>query len=148
MNKKDFELFRDDGLGILRTTTGPETDQKRKSIIKVFKECGLSITYKVNKKIVDFLGVRFNVNGKTYETCRKPNNEPVYINIQSNHPPNIMADIPKAISKRLTNISCNKSVFDRNVDISDTPFKESYENHKTPFRHRSHLTASDLFKYY
>ena len=148
MNKKDFGLFRDDGLGILRTTTGPETDRKRKSIIKIFKECGLSITYEVNKKIVDFLGVRFNVNGKTYETCRKPNNEPVYINIQSNHPPNIMADIPKAIFKRLTNISCNKSVFDRNVDISDTPFKESYENHKTPFRHRSHLTASDLFKYY
>ena len=28
--------------------------------------------------------------------------------------------------------------------ISDTPFKERYENHKTSFRHRSHLTASDL----
>ena len=25
--------------------------------------------------------------------------------------------------------------------ISDTPFKECYENHKTSFRHRSHLTA-------
>ena len=33
-------------------------------------------------------------------------------------------------------------------DISDTPFKERYENHKTSFRHRSHLTASDLSKYY
>ena len=32
--------------------------------------------------------------------------------------------------------------------ISDTPFKEGYENHKTSFRHRSHLTASDLSKYY
>ena len=32
--------------------------------------------------------------------------------------------------------------------ISDTPFKERYENHKTSFRHRSHLTASDLSKYY
>ena len=32
--------------------------------------------------------------------------------------------------------------------ISDTPFKEHYENHKTSFRHRSHLTASDLSKYY
>ena len=31
---------------------------------------------------------------------------------------------------------------------SDTPFKERYENHKTSFRHRSHLTASDLSKYY
>ena len=32
--------------------------------------------------------------------------------------------------------------------MSDTPFKELYENHKTPFRHRSYLTASDLSKYY
>ena len=32
--------------------------------------------------------------------------------------------------------------------ISDTPFKERYENHKTSFKHRSHLTASDLPKYY
>ena len=32
--------------------------------------------------------------------------------------------------------------------ISDTPFKDRYENHKTSFRHRSHLTASGLSKYY
>ena len=31
--------------------------------------------------------------------------------------------------------------------ISDTPFNERYENHKTSSRHRSHLTASDLSKY-
>ena len=33
-------------------------------------------------------------------------------------------------------------------DISDTPFKDRYENHKTSFRHISHLTASGLSKYY
>ena len=32
--------------------------------------------------------------------------------------------------------------------ISDTQFKERYENHKTSFRYRSHLTASDLSMYY
>ena len=32
--------------------------------------------------------------------------------------------------------------------ISDTPFKERYENHKTSFTHRSHLVASDLSKDY
>ena len=32
--------------------------------------------------------------------------------------------------------------------ISDTPFRARYENHKMSFRHRSHLTASDLSKYY
>ena len=118
MNKKDFGLYRDDGLGILRNTSRPEADRKRKSIIKIFKECGLSITYEVNKKSVYFLEIRFNLNQQTYKSYRKPNNEPVYINKQSNHPPNIIADIPKALYKRLTNISCNKNVFDGNVDIA------------------------------
>ena len=54
MNKKDFGLYRDDGLGILRNTSGPEADCKHKSITKVFKECGLSITCEVSKEIVDF----------------------------------------------------------------------------------------------
>ena len=66
---------------------------------------GLSITCELDKKVVDFLDVRFNLNEQTYEPYRKPNNEPVYINIQSNHPPNIISVVPKAISNRLTNIS-------------------------------------------
>ena len=35
-----------------------------------------------------------------------------------------------------------------NITMSDTPFKERYQNHKTSFRHISHLTVSDLSKYY
>ena len=38
-------------------------------------------------------------------------NKTVYINKQSNHPPNIMSDIPKALSKG------NKNVIDRNIHI-------------------------------
>ena len=98
MNKKDFGLYRDDVLAILRNTSGPEVDRKRKNIIKIFQECGLSITCAINKKIADFLDVRLNLNNQTYEPYRKPSNEPVYINKQSNQPPNIIADIPKAIS--------------------------------------------------
>ena len=90
MNKKDFGLYRDDGLGILRNTSGPEADRKRKSITKVFKECGLSITCEVNKRIVEFLDVRFNLKDQTCEPYRKPNKNPVYINKHSNHPPNII----------------------------------------------------------
>ena len=97
MNKKNFRLYRDDGLGILRNNSGPEADRKHKSITKVFKECGLSITCEVNKKIVDFLDVHFNLNDQTYEPYRKANNNPVYINKHSNHPPNIINEVPKAI---------------------------------------------------
>ena len=125
MNKNDFGLYRDDGLGILRNISGPEANRKRKNIIKIFKECRLSITCEVHKKIVDLLDVRFNLNDHAYEPCSKPNIEPVYINKQSNHSPNIIADIPKAISERLTNISCNKNVLDRNIDIYQTALKDN-----------------------
>ena len=122
MNTKYFGLCKDDGLGILRNTSGPETDQKHEKIIKIFQECGLSITCEINKKIVDILDVRFNLNDQTYQPYRKLNNEPVYINKQSNHPTNIIADIPKAISKRLTNISYKKKVFNMNADINQRAY--------------------------
>ena len=54
MNRKNFGLYRDGGLGILRNTSGPEADRKRKNIVKIFIECGLSIACEINKKIVDF----------------------------------------------------------------------------------------------
>ena len=58
MNKKDFGLYIDNGLRILRNTSGPEADRKHKNIIKMFKECELYITFEVNKKVVDFLDVQ------------------------------------------------------------------------------------------
>ena len=38
---------------------------------------------------------------------------------------NIRVNVPKPISKRLTSISCNKNVFDRNADIYQTALKNS-----------------------
>ena len=65
------------------------------------------------------------MNDQTYEPYRKPKNDPVYINKLSNHPSNIINEVPKAISKRLTSISCNKDVFDRNLGIYNTALKNS-----------------------
>ena len=89
------------------------------------------------KKKIDFLDVRFNLNEQTYEPYRKPNNEPIYINIQSNHPSNIIADILKAITKRLVNISYNKNVFDRNVGIYQATLKNSGFDGKITFNDQS-----------
>ena len=66
-------------------------------------------------------------------TYRRPSNEPVYINKQPNHPPKIIADIPKAISKRLTNKSCSKSIFDRNVDKYQAALENSGSDEKITY---------------
>ena len=87
--------------------------------------------------MVDFLDVRLNSNKQTSEPYRKPNNEPVYTNIQSNYPPNIKADIPKVISKRLTNISCNKNTFNQNVDIYQASLQNSGFDGKITYNNQS-----------
>ena len=111
MRKENAGLYRDDGLGILRNLSGPEVDRMRKRIIKIFKDCGLNITIKMNLKTVDFLDVRFDLINNTYRPFRKPNSEPVYIHKQSNHPPNILKELPKSINKRISDISCDENVF-------------------------------------
>ena len=37
--------------------------------------------------------------------------ETVYINKHSNHPPNILKEVPKAINQQITDISCNQDIF-------------------------------------
>ena len=56
------------------------------------------------------------------------------------HPPNIIADIPKAISKRSTNISCNKNTFDRNVSIYQAALKNSGSDGKITYNDQSEQT--------
>ena len=71
----------------MKGLSGPEIERMKKRIIKIFKDCGLKITIKGDLKIVNFLDVTFNLHKNTYEPYRKPDNQPVYINVNSNHPP-------------------------------------------------------------
>ena len=124
LQKTDVGLYRDDGLGILRNMSGPQMDRKRKQLIKIFKECGLSVVVQVNLKTVDFLDVHFDLNNGTYKPYRKPNNNPIYINKYSNHPPNILKDIPKSVNKRIADISSNQEIFENAIPI----YKEALKN--------------------
>ena len=53
---------------------------------------------------------------------------------------------PRIVYRAVTNSKTDEHKY--YCGISDTPFKHRYENHKMSFRHRSHLTASDMSKYY
>ena len=85
MRKENVNLYRGDGLVILRNSSGPEIERKRKQIIQIFKSCRLNITVRTNLK-TDFLDVRLDLINNTYQSCRKPNSETVYINKHSNYP--------------------------------------------------------------
>ena len=114
-NQNDVGLYRDDGLGILRSLSGPQIERVRKEIIKTFKEFGLSITAKTNLEVVQFLNIELDLINNTYIPYKKPNDNPMYINVNSNHPPSIIKHIPESINTRLSNLSSNEEVFLNNI---------------------------------
>ena len=97
----------------------------RKDITRRFKNHGLNITIQTNMKIVNYLDVTFDLTKATYYPYRKPNNQPLYINTKSNHPPNIIKQLPASINRRISNNSCNEHEFDKAKPIYDTALKDS-----------------------
>ena len=53
MHKENIALHPDERLSIIRTSSGPETECKRKNIKKLLKESGLNLSFKMNLKSVD-----------------------------------------------------------------------------------------------
>ena len=71
------------------------------------------------------LDVIFNLTTGNFFPFRKPNNHPLYINAKSNHPPNILRDLPSMINKRLSDLSCNEEVYEKAKPLYETASKES-----------------------
>ena len=82
-------LYRDDGLAFIRNANGLIVDRIKNKISKVFQRHNLKITFEANLIHADFLDITFNLRSKTHWPYRKPNNQPLYINIKSNHLPPI-----------------------------------------------------------
>ena len=53
-------------------------------------DLGLKTTVQSNLKVVDYLDVTLNLTTGKYYPFRKPNNNPMYINAKSNHPPSTL----------------------------------------------------------
>ena len=56
-NKQDFGLYRDEGLGVVKDKSRPETEKVKKNIQKVFKGNKIYIVIKYNMKLVNYLDV-------------------------------------------------------------------------------------------
>ena len=97
--ENNIGLYRDDGFAIFRNTTGSQAERTRKEIIRHFKEHGLKITIQSNLKSVDYLDITLNLTNGRFQPYRKPNDEPLYINTKSNHPPTVIKQIPAAINR-------------------------------------------------
>ena len=121
----ELGLYRDDGLGVTRNLSGPQSEQLRKKLFKIFKSCGLKITLDCNLTQVDFLDVTFNLHSEKYWPYRKPNNEPLYIHTESNHPPSIIKQLPAMIEARVSATACDEHEFTKVKPDYDAALKNS-----------------------
>jgi len=99
LGKKNVGLYQDDGLAIIKGSSGLKIESTRKKIIKLFQKCNLRITSDCNLKRTDFLDVCLDLESGKYSSYRKPNDKPLYINAKSNHSSTIKKQLPHMISK-------------------------------------------------
>ena len=80
-------------------------------MIKIFKDIGFAIDIETNLKYVGLLDITFHLNNGIYRPYKKPNDLLLYINKSSNHPPQIINQLPKIINERLSRNSSDEEVF-------------------------------------
>ena len=129
LDKQSTGWYRDDGLALLINTSKQKTDRIRKDIIEIFKNAGFNIEIKTNLYLVDFQDVTFNLLDGTYKPYKKPNDQILYVNTSSNHPPWIIKQLPISVNNRLSNNSSNKQIFDMSKGEYAKTLRESgYKN--------------------
>ena len=131
--KENIGLYRDDGLAVFKNISGPQSEKLKKEFQNVFNDNHLKIEIKCNLKIVDYLDITLNLNDGTYKPYRKPNDETLYIHTKSNHPPNIIKQVPISIENRIRNLSSNKQIFDEAANHYQEALKKSGYNYKLSY---------------
>jgi hypothetical protein len=71
----------------------------------------------------------------------KPNNKLLYVNKQSNHPPQIIKSIPKGINNRLSTISSDDNVFARHIQPYQQALAASGYDFSLKFRDTERRTS-------
>ena len=103
--KERVGLYRDDGLILLSGTSARLADKARKDLHELFGEFQMKITAEITHQSVNFLDITFNLRDESYQPYRKLNNDPLYIDSRSNHPPAITKQLPTSVNMRISQLS-------------------------------------------
>ena len=75
--------------------------------------------------VTDFLDITLNLENGSFRPYRKDNKPPTYIHKDSNHPPHIKKELPKMISKRISQLSSSKEVFEAEAPVYNAALNNS-----------------------
>ncbi len=93
----------------------------------------LKITAEANLHVVNFLDATFDFNNGKFKPYRKPNDDPLYINKHSNHPPSIIKQLPTSIYKRISTLSADEQTFHESAPIYQNALRHSNFDHKLDY---------------
>ena len=74
---ESISLYRDDGLAVLKSATGSESERMKKRLIKTFQDNDLSITSQTNITSTNFLDITLNLTTESFKPYRKANDQPL-----------------------------------------------------------------------
>ena len=118
----------------------------KKTNFKIFCDFNLSEIFDVcNGMSVKFLSINLNLETQKFKPFMKPNNVPLYVHKNSNHPPSIKKNIPFSVENRLSKISSDENV-SKAVQPYQKPLKDSGYDHVmkiNPFRQGQQETAQE-----
>ena len=131
ISPEQLGLYHDDSLIYIPNSNGPISSSIQKKIIRTFKFLGFKIEVSSNNKIVNFLDVTLDLSNNSYKPFIKTDQHPSYINVNSNHPKNIIKKVPKAVNWRICKLSVNEKIFKESrkmyIDaLKNNGFKEEF----------------------
>ena len=133
-DKNEVGLYRDDGLAISKNRSGPENERMKKFLQKTFKDKGLDLVIQCNMKVVNHLDVTLNLTTGTTKPYRKEDDETNYIHTESDHPPNIIRQLPLSIEKRLSTLSSSEAIFNEAKGYYQEALRRSGYSHELNYK--------------
>ena len=75
--------------------------------------------------MTNYLDVMFNLKKHVHEPYRKPDDDPMYINVNSDHPRHVIKHIPEMIEQRLSALSSKEDIFDTHKALYEKALNNS-----------------------
>ena len=122
-------------MAVLKNKSGPQSEQVKNNIKKIFKEHELGIIILCNMKIVSYLNITFNLNDGNYKPSSNPNTKTKYIDKYSNHPPSAIHQIPLSIESRLSTVYFNEKIFQEAAPLHQKPLQNCGYKHTLTYKH-------------
>ena len=125
--KENCGIYRDHGLAIIKINGSRRIAENdiNKKLREIFGSENLKITIDPLAPVTNYLDVFFNLKKHVHEPYRKPTNDPVYINVNSDHPKHVIKHIPTMIEQRLSTLSSTENIFDTHKAPYEKALKDS-----------------------